>query len=94
MRTLKPGNAGSTCGSSRSPVKPIPVHKGEILRIKQIEGGQCVDFNCFNLNDHKEYMSVGHMRREGFRTAQDRFIWSNPPRYRPMMKILTCRLPA
>ena len=32
-------------------------------------------------------MSVGHMRREGFRTAQDRFIWSNPPRYRPMMKI-------
>ena len=26
-------------------------------------------------------MSVGHMRREGFRTAQDRFIWSNPPRY-------------
>ena len=52
--------------------KAIPVHKGEILRIKQIEGGQCVDFNCFNLNDHKEYMSVGHMRREGFRTAQDR----------------------
>jgi uncharacterized protein YcgI (DUF1989 family) len=68
--------------------KAIPVHKGEILRIEQIEGGQCVDFNCFNLDDHKEYMSVGHMRREGFRTAQGRLIWSNPPRYRPMMKIL------
>jgi uncharacterized protein YcgI (DUF1989 family) len=68
--------------------KAIPVYKGEILRIEQIAGGQCVDFNCFNLDDHKEYMSVGHMRREGFRTAQGRLIWSNPPRYRPMMKIL------
>lgn len=69
--------------------KAVPVHKGEILRICQVEGAQCVDFNCFNLHDHKEYMSVGHMRREGFRAAAGRLIWSNPPRYRPMMKILT-----
>jgi uncharacterized protein YcgI (DUF1989 family) len=68
--------------------KAVPVYKGETLRITQIEGGQCVDFNCFNLRDHKEYMSVGHMRREGFRAEASRFIWSNPPRYRPMMKIL------
>jgi len=68
--------------------KALPVYKGEILRISQIAGGQCVDFNCFNLNDYKEYMSVGHMRRESFRVAPGRFIWSNPPRYRPMMKIL------
>ena len=33
-------------------------------------------------------MSVGHMRREGFRLGPGRFIWSNPPRYRPMMKVL------
>jgi len=68
--------------------KAVPVYKGEILRITQIDGAQCVDFNCFNLRDHKEYMSVGHMRREGFRAASGRFIWSNPPRYRPMIKIL------
>ena len=68
--------------------KAVPVHKGEVLRISQIEGGQCVDFNCFNLRDHKEYMAVGHMRREGFRTQAGRFIWSNPPRYRPMMQVL------
>jgi len=68
--------------------KAIPVMKGETLRISLVEGAQHVEFNCFNLNDHKEYMSVGHMRREAFRAGPDRMIWSNPPRYRPMMKIV------
>jgi len=87
MPTLRPGKCRFDMRIEPVSGKAVPVYKGEILRIKQVEGGQCVDFNCFNLDDHKEYMSVGHMRREGFRTAQDRFIWSNPPRYRPMMKI-------
>jgi uncharacterized protein YcgI (DUF1989 family) len=68
--------------------KALPVRKGEVLRISQIKGGQTVDFNCFNLDDYKEYMSVGHMRREGFRMTRGRYIWSNPPRFRPMMKVL------
>jgi uncharacterized protein YcgI (DUF1989 family) len=68
--------------------KALPVYKGEVLRITQVAGGQCVDFNCFNLDDHKEYMSVGHMRREAFHPKAGQFIWSNPPRYRPMMKII------
>jgi uncharacterized protein YcgI (DUF1989 family) len=68
--------------------RALPVHKGEVLRISQIDGGQAVGFNCFNLNDYKEYMSVGHIQREGFRLTRGRFIWSNPPRYRPMMKVL------
>jgi hypothetical protein len=38
--------------------------------IIQVEGEQCVDFNCFNLRDYKERMSVGHMRLQGFRVAQ------------------------
>jgi len=68
--------------------KAIPVLKGETLRISLVSGAQHVEFNCFNLHDHKEYMSVGHMRRESFRAGPDRMIWSNPPRYRPMMKIV------
>jgi uncharacterized protein YcgI (DUF1989 family) len=67
--------------------RAVPVYMGEVLRISQVEGGQSVDFNCFNLHDYKERMSVGHMRREGFRTAQGRFLWSNPPRFRPMMQV-------
>ena len=68
--------------------KAIPVHQGEILRITQVEGEQIVDFNAFNLHDYKEFLDVGHMRREGFRTQQGRILWSNTPRYYPLMLIL------
>ncbi len=89
MSAPKPGKSRVDLRLDPVSGKALPVYKGEILRISQIEGGQCVDFNCFNLRDHKEYMAVGHMRREGFRTQAGRFVWSNPPRYRPMMQILS-----
>lgn len=68
--------------------KAIPVYKGEILRIAQVDGEQCVDFNCFNLHDHKEYMSVGLTRRQGYYMKQGQFLWSAPPRFRPMLALL------
>ena len=34
--------------------KAVPVYAGEVLRIIQVEGEQCVDFNAFNLHDYKE----------------------------------------
>lgn len=67
--------------------RAVPMHLGETLHITLIEGPQCVDFNCFNLNDYKEAMSVGHMRRTGFRAHKGSIIWSKPPRYNPMMVI-------
>jgi Domain of unknown function (DUF1989) len=36
--------------------KALEVKAGQILRIEQVEGLQCVDFNCFNLHDYKEFM--------------------------------------
>ena len=68
--------------------KAIPVYKGEVLRIIQVGGEQCVDFNCFNLHDYKERMSVGHMRVQGFRVKEGHIAVSAPPRYRPMLAIL------
>ena len=38
--TLEPGTG-----------KAIELLAGQILRIEQVEGGQCVDFNAFNLHD-------------------------------------------
>ena len=32
------------------------------LHITLIEGPQCVDFNCFNLHDYKEFMHCGRTR--------------------------------
>lgn len=68
--------------------RALPMKAGQTLHITLVEGPQCVDFNCFNLNDYRERMSVGHMRRTGFRAHKGSVIWSNPPRYNPMMIIL------
>ena len=69
--------------------KAIPVYRGEVLRVTQVEGAQCVDFNCFNLHDYKEHMSVGHMRQMfGFRPQKGNVIMSNPNRFNPMLAII------
>ena len=67
--------------------KAVPVYQGETLRITQAGGEQCVDFNCFNLHDYKERMSVGHMRLQGFRVRRGHIAVSAPPRYNPMLAI-------
>jgi uncharacterized protein YcgI (DUF1989 family) len=68
--------------------KALPVYRGEVLRSVQVGGEQCVDFNCFNLHDYQERMSVGHMRLQGFRVKQGHVVISIPPYYRPMLAIL------
>ena len=69
--------------------KALPVYRGEALRIIQVEGGQCVDFNAFNLHDYKEYMSTSNTRRaHGFRVKKGDVIWSVHSRDRPMFSIL------
>lgn len=66
--------------------KAVPVYQSEILRITQVEGGQCVDFNCYNLHDYKEHMSVGPSG--GFRKIKGDMVMTNQPRNRPMIAIL------
>ena len=69
--------------------KALEVRKGQVLRIAQVEGGQCADFNCFNLHDYKEFMHVGRTRTlHGFNPGAGDFLWSAPPRERAMMYIL------
>jgi uncharacterized protein YcgI (DUF1989 family) len=68
--------------------KSVPVYKGEVLRIVQEEGGQCVDFNAFNLHDYREFMDTSIMRRQGFHLGKGDFLISNSPRNHLMMQIL------
>jgi uncharacterized protein YcgI (DUF1989 family) len=77
--------------------KAIPVYRGEVLRIEQLEGGTCVDFNAFNLDDYKESLDCGFTRSfQSFDPSQGEFIWTAAPRGRPMYGILeiadTCEL--
>ncbi len=69
--------------------KAIELLAGQILRIEQVEGLQCVDFNAFNLHDYKEFMHCGRTRTvHGFRPTKGSFLWSAPPRERAMLYIL------
>jgi uncharacterized protein YcgI (DUF1989 family) len=69
--------------------KAIELLAGQILRIEQVDGGQCVDFNCFNLHDYKEFMHCGRTRTvHGFHPTTGTFMWSAPPRESAMLYIL------
>jgi uncharacterized protein YcgI (DUF1989 family) len=69
--------------------RAIELRKGQVLRIEQIKGGQCVDFNCFNLHDYREFMHTGRTRTEhGINPGPGDSMWSAPPRERPMIYIL------
>lgn len=69
--------------------KALEVLAGHVLRVEQVEGGQCVDFNCFNLHDYKEFMHAGRTRTvHGLLPTTGHFLWSAPPRERAMMYLL------
>lgn len=68
--------------------KAIPVYAGEILSLTLVEGGQCVDFNAYNLHDYKEFLDCGFNRQRGVDTGVGTIVWSGSPRARPMYAIL------
>jgi uncharacterized protein YcgI (DUF1989 family) len=69
--------------------KAFPLYRGEVLRIVQLEGEQCVDFNAFNLHDYKEYFSASNTRaNSGFHLKRGDLLWSVHSRNRPMYEIL------
>ncbi len=53
--------------------KALPVYRGEVSRIRQTLGEQCVDLNSFDLEDYKEFMDVSICRAFlGFRAKKTR----------------------
>jgi uncharacterized protein len=70
--------------------KAFQLLRGQVMRIEQIEdGGQCSDFNCFNLHDYKEFFHTGRTRHvHGLHPTVGDFLWSAPPRERPMAAIV------
>ncbi|MCU1614552.1 MAG: hypothetical protein JWO98_2092 [Frankiales bacterium] len=71
--------------------KALEVLRGQVLRIEQTEdGGQCADFNCFNLRDYKEHFHTARTRHvHGLRPTTGAFLWSAPPRDRPIAVVVT-----
>jgi len=69
--------------------KAIELRRGQVLRIEQTAGGQCADFNCFNLHDYKEHFHTARTRHmHGLMPSVGAFLWSAPPRDRPMAVVV------
>ncbi|MCA0294831.1 MAG: urea carboxylase-associated family protein [Actinobacteria bacterium] len=69
--------------------KAVEVRAGQVVRVSQTTGGQCADFNVFNLNDRNEKLHVGRTRSlHGTGPTTGDFVWSNAPWERPLLVIL------
>jgi uncharacterized protein YcgI (DUF1989 family) len=69
--------------------KAVEVRRGEVVRVEQLEGGQCADFNAFNLHDYREFFHCGRTRvLHGMFPSTGDMLWSAPPRERPMFTII------
>lgn len=69
--------------------KAVEVTSGQVVRIEQVEGGQCADFNAFNLHDYREAFHCGRTRvLYGMFPTEGDMLWSAPPRERPMFTIM------
>jgi uncharacterized protein YcgI (DUF1989 family) len=69
--------------------KAFEVRSGRVVRVSQTVGGQCADFNAFNLNNRHEQMHVGRTRAfHGNNPTAGDFVWSKAPWERPMLAFL------
>ncbi|MEV4349456.1 urea carboxylase-associated family protein [Actinoplanes sp. NPDC049596] len=69
--------------------RALEVAAGQVIRIEQIEGHQCVDLNVFSLADPRERLHVGRTRGiHGPHPGPGDVLWSNAPWERPIMAII------
>ena len=67
----------------------VEVKAGQVLRIAQVEGGQCGDLNVYNLQNGQEHLHVGRTRHlHGPHPTTGDLLWSCAPWERPLMAIL------
>jgi hypothetical protein len=59
--------------------KAVEVPRGHVLRVEQVTGGQCADFNVFNLHDARETFHCGRTRvQHGVFPTEGDILWSAP----------------
>lgn len=72
------------------------VKRGSTARFVTVEGPQIADVDVFNANDPAERLWANQtLNREGFWLTRFSRLWSNMPRFRPLMTIIedTVRVP-
>jgi uncharacterized protein len=88
-RAYRPVRSGAGILLEPGTGKAIEVPRGHVLRVEQVQGGQCADFNAFNLHDYREAFNSGRTRvQHGLFPTEGDVLWSAPPRERPMLTIV------
>lgn len=78
--TISPEEAG----------KAFTVKRGQTVRVVCAEGPQIADMCIWNEHDHSErFWNEYTLNREGIFVRPDMRLWSNMPKFRPMMTVLT-----
>jgi hypothetical protein len=67
----------------------VAVERGQIVRVEQARGGQCVDVNVYSLADRRERFHAARTRSlHGVAVGIGADLWSNAPWERPLMTIV------
>ena len=67
--------------------RTLEVEQGRVLRITDVEGGQCGDMVVLNLHDTKERYCAWLSQQLAGELIKIRTLYSNPPFSRPLMTI-------
>jgi uncharacterized protein len=72
----------------------LELARGDVVRIEQLAGGQCVDVVAWSLDDARERLSAARTRAiAGVSPGLGDTLWSGPPYERPLLTIVADSAP-
>ncbi len=72
----------------------LALHRGDVVRIEQVAGGQCVDLVAWSLLDARERLSAARTRAiVGVSPGLGDDLWSGPPYERPLLALIADSAP-
>lgn len=72
----------------------LELHRGDVVRIEQVAGGQCVDLVAWSLPDPRERLSAARTRAiAGISPGTGDELWSGPPYERPLLALIADSAP-
>jgi uncharacterized protein len=72
----------------------LELQRGDVVRIEQLSGGQCVDLVAWSLSDARERLSAARTRAiAGASPRRGDALWSGPPYERPLLALIADSAP-
>jgi uncharacterized protein YcgI (DUF1989 family) len=87
---VTPGSGFVAPGSAAA----LELQRGDVVRIEQLVGGQCVDLVAWSLTDARERISAAGTRAiAGISPGVGDALWSGPPYERPLLALIADSAP-